>query len=150
MALSLRIPYPLLVSLALLLGACRRSAPAPKPVLEGSWDLASSTSTTYSTTGTQLTQHTVQFVNARYTTFTNTTSQVFASTGGANSPPQPYTRSGNMLTFYIIRSGAPAPVPTGTLTITQLTDNDLTLFSTEDSSWPPSGYTTYETHYTRR
>lgn len=36
MALSLRIPYPLLVSLALLLGACRRSAPAPESVLEGS------------------------------------------------------------------------------------------------------------------
>jgi hypothetical protein len=87
---------------------------------------------------------------ARYYTFTSTTMQLFASVDGASAPPQLYTRAGNVLTFYINPSGSSAPVPVGTLTITQLTANDLTLFSAQDSSAPSYGYTSYENHYTRR
>lgn len=150
----LRLPS-LLVSLALLLGACHKAEPTPEPALEGDWDLASATTTTYAANRTQLTQQTLTFPvgndpAARYYTFTSTTRQLFASVGGASAPPEPYTRSGNVLTFYIVLPGSSGPKPVGAQTITQLISTELTLFSTEDSSLPPYGYTTFENHYTRR
>jgi hypothetical protein len=150
MASLLRLPYPLLISLVLLLSACKKSDPAPEPTLKGYWDL-----TSYSANRTQLTQATVTFpvgnnAGARYYTFTDTTMQVFASVGGASASPQPYTKAGNVLTFYINQPSRSNPTPLGTSTITQLTDKSLTLFSTQDSSVPPYGYSTYENHFTRR
>jgi hypothetical protein len=148
----LRLSSALLASL-FLLGACHKASPAPEPTLEGSWDLVSTTSTTYSASSTQLAQSTVTFPvgtnpAARYYTYTSTTRQLFGNAGSSSSGLEPYTRAGNVLTFYIIQSGAPVPV--GTLTITELTATALTLFSTENATTPPYGYTTYTTHYTRR
>jgi hypothetical protein len=156
MALPFRFPYLLLLSIGLLAGSCHKSStPAPEPALEGDWNLVSSTSTTYSSNGTQRTQATVTFPvgndpAARYYTYTSTTRQLISNAGASHSGLEPYTRAGNVLTFYIILSGAPAPVPTGTQTITQLTATELTLSSTENSSSPPYDYTTYINHYTRR
>lgn len=85
--------------------------------------------------------------NAYYITFTSTTFQAFnPATGIATSVPQPYTKSGNTLTYAPTIPGS----TTHTETITQLTATELTIISTEQAAAPSTDYTTYESHYTRR
>jgi hypothetical protein len=166
MASLLRLPYSLLlsVSLVLVLGACKKSD--PEPTLEGDWDLISSTRVTYSSTRQQLSQFTTMFpvgnnVGASYHRYTSTTHQLFSYESGP-SPAQPYTRSGNEITFYINLPGSSGSTPyinqpsssttasTYPLTITQLTTTDLKLFSSDDPTRSSDGYSTYENYYTRR
>jgi hypothetical protein len=156
MTSTLRLPYLLLTSLGLVAGGCHTSStPAPELALEGDWNLVSSSSTTYSASGAQLAQATVTFPvgndpAARYYTYTSTTRQLVGNAGASRSGLEPYTRAGNVLTFYVIQSGAPSPVPTGTETITQLTATELTLSSADYSSRPPYDHISYTNRYTRR
>ncbi|GAB3590693.1 hypothetical protein [Hymenobacter daeguensis] len=139
--------YVAIASLGLLLGACKKSTPAPKPSLEGSWNNAYTVTTAYSAAGLQTSQNTYTYPQgtnpaARYITFTGTTYQIFSGAGVAQGPPEGYTRYDDLLTF---ASGTPT-----SSTIKQLTATDLTLLGTMPTPQTQGDYTTYEVHYTRR
>ncbi|MBJ6109469.1 hypothetical protein JAO73_10620 [Hymenobacter sp. BT523] len=126
---------------------CSKKADSPPPAmaaLEGSWNPTQSVATTYNNAGVQIDQQTYNNPpgNTNYTTFTSTTMQLFTSGGVGVTGPQPYTRSGNTLTF---EPSNPLPP----YTIRQLTATELTLFQVVPGSFQ-KGHTDYETHYTRR
>ena len=146
-----QLPTTLLAAGLLLstLGCSKKtdSLPPAMAVLEGSWNHTQSVTTTYNGAGVQIDQQTSPIPQgntqaARYTMFTSTTMQLFSGTGTAFTGPQPYTRSGNTLTFDSVN-------PTPPYTIKQLTATELTLFTVVPGSFQ-SSHTDYETHYTRR
>ncbi|WP_375437251.1 hypothetical protein [uncultured Hymenobacter sp.] len=109
-----------LVSLALLLGSCKKDSPDPEPTLEGDWNDARVTWSVYNPARVLTKQNTQDYQHdpyVYYTRFTSTSSQRFLGNGTVYDVPQAFTRRGDTLA---LASGV-------TYYITQLTAEEVTL-----------------------